>query len=273
MDRPPAPPEAALLRLAREAANIKVSEAARAAGISTARWSQIENGYETRHGGFKEVRAKAGMLARMAKVPGLTPERLAEEGQRPDAAEVLREIQRREEAVGAERVGLHLMARRAALDTRYEASRDVFATERGIDRDLARDVELGRRIGLSPDEKGTIERAYQLAAGSLDRALPGTQLEPAAGTPEADTDEGDAPADDTAGEMISAVISIAASRAEREIEVELARHPEGAPAGQIFADPVEQAIWAQQTKTRAERVRMLAAFRTAIRASVTRRVG
>lgn len=96
MERPPAPPEAALIRLARQAANIRMAQAAKEAGVSLARWSHIENGYETRQGATRQVQAKAGTLARMAHAVGITPERLETEGERPDAAEVLREILRSE---------------------------------------------------------------------------------------------------------------------------------------------------------------------------------
>ena len=101
--KPAPPPAAALLRLARKAAGLSVSEAARQAsasmprGISTARWSQIENGYEIRAGGhIHPVEAEAGMLAHMAGIVGVSPERLETEGQRPDAAEIVREIARRQ---------------------------------------------------------------------------------------------------------------------------------------------------------------------------------
>lgn len=93
MERPPAPPEAVLIRLAREAAGITVAEAAKTAGVSVARWSQIEAGSEMRHGQVSPVTGKAGTIARMAHaVPRISPERLAAEGRRPDAAEILREI-------------------------------------------------------------------------------------------------------------------------------------------------------------------------------------
>ena len=91
------PPEATLIRLVREAAHMTAAEAALAAGISKARWSQIENGYETRGDGFKEVRGKRDTIAHMAHALHISPERLEEAG-RPDAAQVLREIQRQEVA-------------------------------------------------------------------------------------------------------------------------------------------------------------------------------
>jgi helix-turn-helix protein len=95
MTKPSPPPEAVLIRLAREAARIKAPAAAKSAGVSVARWSQIETGYETRLGRYKPVRAPEGTLAHMAHAVGVGPERLEEAG-RPDAAMVLREIQRQQ---------------------------------------------------------------------------------------------------------------------------------------------------------------------------------
>jgi hypothetical protein len=102
MERPPAPPEAVLIRLAREAAGIPIATAAARAGVSVARWSQIETGSEIRHGQVSGVTGRAGTIARMASViPGIDPERLAGRGQRADAAEILREIRHREAESGA----------------------------------------------------------------------------------------------------------------------------------------------------------------------------
>lgn len=90
VDRPP--PEAALIRLVRQAAKIPVAAAAKRAGISTARWTQVEQGYETRAGERRPATAPPDTLAYMAAAIGLPPERLESEGQRPDAAAVLREM-------------------------------------------------------------------------------------------------------------------------------------------------------------------------------------
>jgi len=94
MPKPQPPPEALLLRLARDAGRLTIPAAARAAQISKARWAQVEAGYEVRRDGYRQVRAPAGTLAHMARAVGLTPDRLETEGRRPDAAIVLREIQR-----------------------------------------------------------------------------------------------------------------------------------------------------------------------------------
>lgn len=91
----PAPPAAAvIIRLAREAAGIRVADAAAKAGISVARWSQIENGHETRQGEIRPARAKSATLARMAAAVGVSSARMEAEGCDPEAAAIMREIER-----------------------------------------------------------------------------------------------------------------------------------------------------------------------------------
>jgi transcriptional regulator with XRE-family HTH domain len=94
MSQPQPPPEAVLIRRVREAGGLKLPTVAKGAGISVARWSQIENGYETRQGERRPVQGSRGTVAHMAAELGISPGRLETEGQRPDAAAVLREIQR-----------------------------------------------------------------------------------------------------------------------------------------------------------------------------------
>lgn len=96
MEKPPPPPAATLIRLVREAAGLKIPTVAKRAGISPARWSQIENGYEVRQERVKAVNSRAVTLAHMAAAVALSPERLETEGERPDAAVILREIIRQE---------------------------------------------------------------------------------------------------------------------------------------------------------------------------------
>ena len=93
-DLPSPPPEAVLIRRVRTAAGMGIPEAARRAGVSVARWSQVENGRETRKGVVRPVRAKPGTIAHMADAVGIDAGRLEAEGQRPDAAAVLREMDR-----------------------------------------------------------------------------------------------------------------------------------------------------------------------------------
>ena len=71
-----------------------MSDAAKMAGISKARWSQIENGWESRDGQPRAVSAPDGILARMADAIGLEPDRLEQAGRRAAAA-VLTEMRRR----------------------------------------------------------------------------------------------------------------------------------------------------------------------------------
>jgi transcriptional regulator with XRE-family HTH domain len=77
-----APPEAVLLARARKAAGMSQIAAAAGAGVSRALLQAIE--YGTRRGSDKTIAAIAGHL-------GVTPHRLAAEGRRPGAAEVLAE--------------------------------------------------------------------------------------------------------------------------------------------------------------------------------------
>jgi len=100
MDKQAPPPEAVLLTVARKAAGMKTPDVARAAGISKARLSQIENGYERRAGRYSPVRGKDDTIAHVAAVVGVTPEQL-EEARRPDAALILREILRRDQETDA----------------------------------------------------------------------------------------------------------------------------------------------------------------------------
>lgn len=97
MEKPEPPPDAVLLRTVREAAGISTTEAARRAGISPVRLTQVENGYETRSGQVRPVRARAGTYAHVARAVGISADRLEDEGVRPDAVGILREIERQEE--------------------------------------------------------------------------------------------------------------------------------------------------------------------------------
>lgn len=96
-----APPEGALIRLARKARGLSVKKAVelvrdRAPDIrlGESRWYHLEGGTE---GKDRAVVAREDTLAHMAFVLGLTPERLTEVG-RDDAAEILAEIIRQNEA-------------------------------------------------------------------------------------------------------------------------------------------------------------------------------
>lgn len=95
---PEPPPEAVLIRRARQARGLTRAEAAeRSSVVKASRWGQIENGYLMKAGVPVETRAGDMPLAHMARTVGLSPERLEDAG-RTDAAEILREIQEQEQS-------------------------------------------------------------------------------------------------------------------------------------------------------------------------------
>ncbi|MFF7966687.1 helix-turn-helix domain-containing protein [Streptomyces sp. NPDC007903] len=89
------PPEATLIRLAREAAGLSAETAAGRMNISFSgsRWRQIEKGGRGSGATWTPVVAPAGTLAHMCRLLGIDSARLAETG-RTDAAEILREMER-----------------------------------------------------------------------------------------------------------------------------------------------------------------------------------
>lgn len=93
--RPDRPAHGRLIENAREQIRPKLSQnaAGKAAGMSGNRWRQIVNGVMPSEGIQVTVRGAAETIARMAAAVGVTPEQLAGEGERPDAAEELRRIQ------------------------------------------------------------------------------------------------------------------------------------------------------------------------------------
>src|SRR5580704_9479840 len=98
-DVTPAPPEAEVIRLAREAMDMTAQSAAEASraregrGVSAAYWRDVERGYGGRRGQRVPTRASARALAAMAHVVGVMPAQLAAAG-REDAARILEEIRR-----------------------------------------------------------------------------------------------------------------------------------------------------------------------------------
>ena len=89
--RPEQPPEGKLIEDAADRLDLSIREAARRAGLSYGRWRQIVQGYQNvSPGSYAKVRGPARTLARMAAVVGITAEQMEAEGQRPDAAEVMR---------------------------------------------------------------------------------------------------------------------------------------------------------------------------------------
>jgi transcriptional regulator with XRE-family HTH domain len=101
-DTAAAPPEARLIRTAREAVGMTAAQAAQATegAVSATYWRDVERGYGGRRGQRAPAKASARLLAAMARVTGVTPDQLAG-AQREDAARVLTEILRREGAPAA----------------------------------------------------------------------------------------------------------------------------------------------------------------------------
>ncbi|HEY6116292.1 MAG TPA: helix-turn-helix transcriptional regulator [Candidatus Dormibacteraeota bacterium] len=90
---PPPPAEATLIRLVREASGLSPEAAAAKMEIkfSGSRWRQIERGF--RADTQSKVIAPASTLAHMARVLGISADRLAETD-REDAVALLRELER-----------------------------------------------------------------------------------------------------------------------------------------------------------------------------------
>lgn len=90
---PKPPPEADLIRLARQARGLSPEEAAERTPVRIKgfRWRQIEKGWKGQPGASDRVKAPDKTLAHMAHTVGLTSARLAEH--RPEAAAILREIE------------------------------------------------------------------------------------------------------------------------------------------------------------------------------------
>lgn len=105
IDLPTPTPEGRLVRRAREMASPKLSIRAAAGriGLSAEQWGTIERGYRPTRAGEppQPFSPPAATLARMAHALGISPERLKAEGQRPDAAEMLRAAFPPEESVPA----------------------------------------------------------------------------------------------------------------------------------------------------------------------------
>lgn len=76
------------------------------------------------------------------------------------------------------RLGQHLRQRRPQLDTRYRI-RKVFAQEHGLTDKTVQEIENAYRETFSDVMLSTVERAYQLKPGSIERFLAGQgDLEP-----------------------------------------------------------------------------------------------
>jgi transcriptional regulator with XRE-family HTH domain len=153
MQKPEPPPEAPLIRLVRLASRLTSAQAAAKAGISKARWSQVENGSEKRAGLWYPVSATDGLLAKMADAIGLTPCRLADAG-REDAAAILREMNSRGSPDGTDE----------EMTPQCVVEREVIRTP-GIPEDVKRDFVRKHRVRGHNDDCGPFRRA-ELAQGA-----------------------------------------------------------------------------------------------------------
>jgi hypothetical protein len=184
---PPAPPEAELIRLAREALGMKASAAARRmaetcppdAAITAGYWRDIERGAGGRRGQRVTVRASDSTLAHMAVVVGVTPERLEKAG-REKAAAILREIHSRD-GHDWKHLGTELLRRRSGFPDIGDHNQPGFAARHGIPETLVRDLEDGKRASYTFDELADAERAYGLREGAIAEFLAGAGLAPADG--------------------------------------------------------------------------------------------
>ena len=127
---PDVPPEAEVIRLAREAMDMTAQRAAEASrahdgrGVSAAYWRDVERGYGGRRGQRVPTRASARALAAMARVVGVVPPQLAAAG-REDAARVLEEILRREQPAPVTSAGGITLPALAATGDATEDADDV----------------------------------------------------------------------------------------------------------------------------------------------------
>lgn len=143
------PPEAVLIRRAREARGLGYEAAAEQLKIklSGRRWRQLEEGRE--HSGGKPAPISDATLAHMADVVHVPPERLEDVG-RFEAAEILREIQRltkRDWLLGAEAADAELDEADRALDARLRQTREIAR------KDTARRRRLEQYLDLWETEK------------------------------------------------------------------------------------------------------------------------
>lgn len=143
------PAEGVLIRLARQARGLTPEAAAELTPIPIkgGRWRQIESGYE-RKNPPKRAYAPDLTLAHMAHAVGVTPERL-EEAQRPEAADILREILR-----GEAELKPPSAPQSPTLEQELELGRRLLAS-------------TVRELGLSPDEA---DEAWRLAREDIVRS-------------------------------------------------------------------------------------------------------
>ena len=115
-------------------------------GVSAAYWRDVERGAGGRRGERVPVRASARALAAMARVVGVTPAQLAGAG-RQDAARVLEEILRREEAARAAPVQLRPTGIRVIDEAASGEDLNLAPFEWQIEREVE---EAERKFGPDP---------------------------------------------------------------------------------------------------------------------------
>lgn len=81
------------------------------------------------------------------------------------------------------RLGRLLAKRRIQIGARYK-NKNLFATERELNRRMLWQIETGARDTYRDDTLRAVESAYMLVPGSLDRTLAGGELEPLRTVPE-----------------------------------------------------------------------------------------
>ncbi|MFJ9895280.1 hypothetical protein ACIQPR_18385 [Streptomyces sp. NPDC091280] len=137
-----APPEALLIRLARQAKGLSPEAAAALLPIKLSgnRWRQIEKGYERRVP-LKSVRAPDATLAHMAHVVGVSPERL-DDVDRPDAANILREILRSDGETPANSEALTTREQEMLAEMVASAAEGFDLTPEQLDAAMARARQL-----------------------------------------------------------------------------------------------------------------------------------
>jgi hypothetical protein len=157
--RPEQPPEGRLIAAATTRLNISIREAARRAGISYGRWRQITAGYQNvSPGSYAAVHAPARTLAKMAIAVNVTPERMETEGQRPDAARIMRDILDRpgteqpaeeDDSTAAEVISI-------LADTRDKVEAAIIGQEHKTPQQIASELAGWRQIrhGAAPESRG-----------------------------------------------------------------------------------------------------------------------
>ena len=164
--RPEQPPEGRLIADAAGRLDLSIREAARRAGLSYGRWRQVTQGYQNvSPGNFARVRAPAKTLARMAAVAGVTPEQMETEGQRPDAAEIMRDRATADTAAAADTLTV----------VRSDAPAPPVSLERGPG-DLFPDIDPAIRPGVDrhvEDIRELVESARKTGPLTGNRIFPG----------------------------------------------------------------------------------------------------